>query len=373
MSNLKNKATMESKATTSEIYNLIILDESGSMTGVRDQTIAGCNETINTIRAAQKTYAENQRHFVSIYAFQGSGSRPSRYLINDMPIDQVRHISVKDYKPCGCTPLNDAVGMTLYDLKHTCQNRPNAIGSVTIITDGGENASTHYTTPQVAQMIQQLKEMGWSFNFIGANINVEETARSYNIDNSLEFRQDDAGMREMFERERSSRMGYYDRVESINIEIKSRHMSHKERAEHLKEAARGYFEQGPRITPEHIDRLAPREIFVFGSNPEGNHSGGAARAALTRFGAVMGQGAGLQGHSYAIPTTGSIQKLTQHIREFINFAKVRPELKFLVTRIGCGHAGFSDSDMAHFFRDAKDVENISLPASFWQYLNADRT
>ena len=359
---------MESKATVSEIFNLIILDESGSMDDVRAQTIAGCNETINTIRAAQKTYAENQRHYVSIFVFQSKGNRPSRYLIKNMSANQVRHISAKDYEPDGLTPLNDAVGMTLAELMGECVHRPNAIGSVTIITDGEENDSAAYTTADVAQMVMQLKEKGWSFNFIGANINVEETARNYNIDNTLEFRQDDKGTREMFERERASRMRYYDRVESINIEIKSRHMSHKERAENLKQAARGYFEQGPRITPERIDRLAPGEIFVFGSNPEGNHSGGAARAALTRFGAIMGQGAGLQGQSYAIPTTGSIQKLTQHIREFIQFAKARPELKFLVTRIGCGHAGFSDRDMAHFFRDAKDVENISLPASFWPHL-----
>lgn len=128
---------MEQSVTTSTIYNLIILDESGSMDCVWEQTISGCNETINTIKATQKKFAASQKHFISIYAFQ-AGTISSRYIIKNIPADEVQHISTKDYEPNGLTNLNDAVGATLTDLKHTCQSKQDAIGSITIITDGME-------------------------------------------------------------------------------------------------------------------------------------------------------------------------------------------------------------------------------------------
>lgn len=234
---------METKdLTRSVIYNLIILDESGSMDCVRTQTISGCNETINTIKAAQKKYAENQQHYVSIYAFQSDGYAPSRYLIKNVPANAVQHITSEDYEPDGCTPLNDAVGMTLVDLKVSCKSKPNAIGSVTIITDGMENSSKEYTTTQVARMIEQLKEMGWSFNFIGANIDVKATSARYKIDNAMEFQQDDAGTKAMFAKERKSRMKYYERVEDVN-KCMCCSPCEDTRSEMLKEAARGYFDE----------------------------------------------------------------------------------------------------------------------------------
>lgn len=199
----------------SEIYNLIILDESGSMTGVRTQTISGCNETINTIRAAQAKFAETQDHFVSIFAFQSDGQLPSRYIIKNMPVAEVAHITGEQYVPFGCTPLYDAVGATLTDLKAVTKDNRLAIGSVTIITDGMENSSQHYTRQKVAQMIEALKELGWSFNFIGANIDVQATAQSLNIDNSMEFMQDAEGTAAMFAKESRSRMGWLGRTHAV--------------------------------------------------------------------------------------------------------------------------------------------------------------
>lgn len=195
-----------------EIYNLIILDESGSMNGVRTQTISGCNETINTIRAAQDKFAETQNHFVSIFAFQSDGNLPSRYIIKNTPVAEVKHITGEQYVPFGCTPLYDAVGATLTDLKAVTKDHKLAIGSVTIITDGMENSSQNYTCQKVAKMIEALKELGWSFNFIGANIDVQATAQSLNIDNSMEFRQDAEGTAEMFAKESRSRMGWLGRT-----------------------------------------------------------------------------------------------------------------------------------------------------------------
>jgi len=118
-------------------------------------------------------------------------------------------------------------------------------------------------------------------------------------------------------------------------------------------------------TSERIIRLEPNEIFVFGSNLAGAHGGGAARIALDFFGAVWGQGVGLQGQSYAIPTMqGGVETIKPYVDEFIDFAKLHPELKFLVTRIGCGIAGFRDEEIGPLFKDATDVENIILPKEF---------
>lgn len=134
----------------------------------------------------------------------------------------------------------------------------------------------------------------------------------------------------------------------------------------------GYFlkEQGHKkrlqeYTPENILSLNPNEVFVFGSNLAGHHGGGAARIALQKFGAVMGQGIGLQGQSYAIPTMqGGVGTIKPYVDEFIAFAKAHPELKFYVTRIGCGIAGFKDEEIAPLFHDALEEDNIVLPKSF---------
>lgn len=120
------------------------------------------------------------------------------------------------------------------------------------------------------------------------------------------------------------------------------------------------------FTPEYITELKENEIFVFGSNLEGMHGGGAARIAYEEFGAIWGQGVGLQGQSYGIPTMhGGVDVIKPYVDEFVNFAKSHPELKFLVTRIGCGIAGFTDEEIAPLFKDAIEIENIYLPKSFY--------
>jgi len=117
-----------------------------------------------------------------------------------------------------------------------------------------------------------------------------------------------------------------------------------------------------KTTPEFITSLQPNEIFVFGSNLRGMHGGGAAYIAYRKFGAIMGQGVGLQGQSYAIPTMqGGVETIKPYVDEFIAFAKEHPTLTFLVTRIGCGIAGFTDDEISPLFEKAHDVENIVLP------------
>ena len=125
-----------------------------------------------------------------------------------------------------------------------------------------------------------------------------------------------------------------------------------------------------RYTPENINFLAENEIFVFGSNLQGLHGGGAARAAVQKFGAVWGQGVGMQGRCYAIPTMhGGVDVIKPYVDDFIMYAKDHPEFTFLVTRIGCGIAGFRDADIAPLFADALNVLNIVLPKTFVEVLS----
>ena len=118
-------------------------------------------------------------------------------------------------------------------------------------------------------------------------------------------------------------------------------------------------------TPGRISELKENEVFVFGSNLAGAHGGGAALLAYRKFGAIWGQGVGLQGQSYGIPTMqGGVETIKPYVDEFIRFARQHPELKFLVTKIGCGIAGFRDEEIAPLFQDALDVQNVILPREF---------
>ena len=118
-----------------------------------------------------------------------------------------------------------------------------------------------------------------------------------------------------------------------------------------------------------IDSLEPGEVFVFGSNPQGAHGGGAARFAHDRFGAVWGQGEGLQGQSYGIDTMSGLGVFREHALRFLDFAREHPELRFLVTEVGCGIAGYTPDQVAGFFRGAPD--NVVLPKSFVDVLRKE--
>lgn len=127
-----------------------------------------------------------------------------------------------------------------------------------------------------------------------------------------------------------------------------------------------------------VTDLTDNEIFVFGSNEAGRHGKGAALAAR-RWGAVLGEAEGLQGQTYGIPTKDSnvkkalsVGKIRKYVDRFIAFAKQNPQLRFLVTEIGCGLSGYSAADIAPLFRDALAVENIFLPGSFWNQLVRER-
>lgn len=128
-----------------------------------------------------------------------------------------------------------------------------------------------------------------------------------------------------------------------------------------------------KYTPDNITHLESGEIFVFGSNLSGMHAGGAARTAHLKFGAIWGQGVGLQGQSYAIPTMqGGVETIRPYVDRFIEFAREHMQNTFYVTRIGCGIAGFTDEEIAPLFKDAYDICNIMLPKPFADIIKRNR-
>ena len=122
------------------------------------------------------------------------------------------------------------------------------------------------------------------------------------------------------------------------------------------------------MTPRNVNSVEPDEVFVFGSNEQGKHLGGAAAYAVKHFGAVWGQGEGLQGQSYAIPTMEGMESMSAAIDRFIQYADAHRELRFLVTRIGCGIAGYSVGEVAPLFKACASLENVALPLDFWEVL-----
>ena len=127
------------------------------------------------------------------------------------------------------------------------------------------------------------------------------------------------------------------------------------------------------FTPEHLTTLHPNEVFVFGSNISGSHSGGAAAFAVKNFGARVGVSSGLQGQSYAIPTVGcSLHDIGLYVNEFIDYAIRHPDLTFYVTAIGCGAAGYKVLQISPLFRRALKISNIVLPKLFVDSLNRDQ-
>lgn len=152
-------------------------------------------------------------------------------------------------------------------------------------------------------------------------------------------------------------------VDFFNKHLSGRHQEEPQAIE-LDEKGRAKY------TPDFIRTLNKDEVFVFGSNLSGMHGGGAAATAHRCFGAIWGQGVGLQGQSYAIPTMqGGTKTIKPYVDEFIAFAKSHPELRFLVTKIGCGIAGFREEDIAPLFLEAVGVGNIVLPKEFVEIIN----
>ena len=345
------------------IYNLIIVDESGSMSHLREATLSGINETIGTIKSAQKEFAETQEHTLTLVTFDSDSNRPDvRTMIDNQSIVEVKEF--RDYMPKGCTPLYDAMGQSLTKLHTAIKGDVDASAVVTVLTDGLENASREWDAQSLRKLIEQLKEEGWSFSYMGSAHNVKEVTDLLSIENVVEFSHDQLGAAHTWGRERSSRRAYYQRM-SEAYTMRDRY-SDDEIMEEKRRYAKEYY--SPRVTPPVVRHLEENEIFVFGSNANGYHGGGAAAVAMHNFGAVWGQGEGLQGKSYAIPTMEGLEKLKEAVDRFTDFADQHQEMRFLVTMIGCGSAGYSPREIAPLFKGCIYLENVALPSGFWKVL-----
>ena len=361
VTNTKTSENMEANNAKQKIYNLIIVDESGSMGGLEAVTLSGINETIGTVKEAQIQFADTQEHYLTLVTFDTRVRQADsiRTLIDAQPIEQVGEF--KNYRPHGSTPLYDAVGMSLTKLKGRIKDDENATGVVTILTDGLENASREWRADGLRQLIEQLTEEGWTFSYMGSAHDVKSVTDLLSIKNVIEFSHDARGTSNTWDREMSSKMNYYERMSKDYLEMKE--MSLEEKKARRRRYNDEYY--GNRVTPHYINHLDPNQIFVFGSNAAGQHAGGAAHQAVEQFGAVLGQGEGLQGQSYAIPTMEGLDNMRMAIERFCRFADEHHELQFLVTRVGCGIAGYDDQDVAPLFARAIKLENVALPESFW--------
>ena len=190
---------------TQKIYNLVILDASGSMSAIYNQALSGVKETIATIRMAQQQHPDLEQ-YLTLASFSAGENFLNR-IYSAKPIVEVRDITSADYPLLGCTALYDAMGTTISELQQKLCHDDRVL--VTIITDGYENASRTWSGSQIKSLVEELRQMGWTFTYIGADQNVEKVAEGIGVRNCLRFSADAESTQKMFARERESRKRYY--------------------------------------------------------------------------------------------------------------------------------------------------------------------
>ena len=195
---------MQAKKTNNKrVFNLIIVDESGSMSVIRKQAFFGMNETLQTVRQMQKKYPEQQQ-FVTLVTFD---SEHTTWHYDNSPVEKTKNLLWKAYNPCAATPLYDAMGKAISKVMAQTADDDNVL--VTVITDGEENCSEEWTLKMIRTMIEKLKKQNWTFTLIGTdNLDVETMAQSFAIDEHMKFEQTEEGTEAMFARERRCRERY---------------------------------------------------------------------------------------------------------------------------------------------------------------------
>lgn len=230
---------MEKKNDTpikTQVYNLVILDKSGSMESIRKEAIDGYNETLGSIRAAQLKHLDTQDHFVSLAAFCDCGID---MIYDKTPIKDAEKLTLDKYDPCCCTPLFDAIGKTVKKIKKDTKDIEDAAVLVTIITDGYENSSKEWNGPMVKKLIDECKEEGWMFSFIGAGEDVVKVATTISITNTMVWENTSEGTKKMFDMENDARAEYCCCLE----EPKYRTMSRAEKIIAKKNLSKKYYEK----------------------------------------------------------------------------------------------------------------------------------
>ncbi len=221
---------MEATVMT-QVYNLVILDKSGSMESIRKEAIDGYNETLGSIKAAQLKHLDTQRHFVSLAAFCDCGID---MIYDKTPIAEAEKLTKKQYDPCCCTPLFDAIGKTVKKLRKDVKDIEDVAVLVTIITDGYENASKEWDGPGIKKLIDECKEDGWMFSFIGAGEDVVKVATTIAITNTVVWEQTAEGTAAMFENENAARDRFYAKMAepcTVGMSVEDRKKARKQFSE----------------------------------------------------------------------------------------------------------------------------------------------
>ena len=216
----------KTKQTKAQVFNVIILDKSGSMERIRQAAISGFNETLNGIKKAQERYADTQEHFVSLLTFCNC---EKKYVFDKVPVSEARPLTMEDYEPCCCTPLYDAMGFTLTTMRNHVKNIEDAVVVVTIITDGLENASKEYTGSAVKHLVEELKGEGWTFTYMGANQDSVEVAFNLSIRNARNFDYSAQGTMAGMAKDSSTRMNFFSRLAHFKEDVECCEMPARER------------------------------------------------------------------------------------------------------------------------------------------------
>lgn len=185
------------------VFNLLVVDESGSMSIIKRHALVGINETLTTIQKMQETH-KNLEQRVTLITFD---STHTNVFYDNVRASNANLLKTKDYNPCGATPLYDAIGMGIAKINALTTEDDSVL--VTIITDGEENCSEEYSLKMIKNLIEKLKKQNWTFTFIGTDdLDVENIAMDMGIDNHLQFSEDEAGTKKMFARENRARERY---------------------------------------------------------------------------------------------------------------------------------------------------------------------
>jgi len=218
MKEQKISVTGTQKNAKTNIYNVVILDMSGSMQAIKQEAISGYNNTLLTIQAAQQKYADTQNHFVTLVIFNSSAIKME---CDCVACTKAKELTDKSYRPDSYTPLYDTMGFTLSKFRKTIDRATDYKVLVTIITDGDENDSKKYTGRDIYQMVSELKSFGWVFTYIGANHDVEKFAKTIAVNNTLTFVSTGHGTKEMYMRESKHRMNFYDRISNYADDLQN--------------------------------------------------------------------------------------------------------------------------------------------------------
>lgn len=193
---------------TESVYNLIILDESGSMEHIKKPIMDGFNEVVQNIKGIEIKFPE-QKHFISFVTFNGIGIKTHLHM---EAVKNLKPIDEKSYNPDSMTPLYDAIGLSTLKLKNEIGDKPNTNVLVTILTDGMENASSEFNGEQIYKIISDLKAQGWTFTYIGANHDVEGAAMKISITNTMTFTAEEDSVKHMFGKENLARERYSNNI-----------------------------------------------------------------------------------------------------------------------------------------------------------------